>query len=119
MFDSESDTNKTQAHTHKIAKMNAKLVFLVIFIVNLNIIKCELVKTHTKHNNNAQDSRGLHRSLHRHPAQHDKRYSNQKAIRSKYTIEDLLTTKFPTHISNDIDLDICKSGNFSDIFCSF
>ncbi|XP_043484069.1 tolloid-like protein 2 isoform X1 [Leptopilina heterotoma] len=45
--------------------------------------------------------------------QNDQNYSkNHHHHRQKFTIEQLLNTKFPKLISNDIDIDICKSGGF-------
>ncbi|XP_051165744.1 tolloid-like protein 2 isoform X2 [Leptopilina boulardi] len=44
--------------------------------------------------------------------QNDPDYLKNSHHRQKFTIEQLLNTKFPKLISNDIDIDICKSNGF-------
>lgn len=101
--------------------MNAKSVFLVLLIanLNLNLINCELVNKKSVIANKEPSSN--REFSHRHTVQQkqhrnddNKKRANQKIkaklSKSKYTIEDLLTNTFPTRISNDVDLDICKSG---------
>lgn len=112
--------------------MNAKRILIILFILKLSLINGDSVKSsnlssepkHHLHRHQSQQNHH-HRSVYRNHTKHnfydsvlahhsDKNYLNGATTKSKsrYSAEDLLSNKFPTHISNDIDMDPCKSGKF-------
>lgn len=116
--------------------MNPKGILLILFILKISVIKGDSEKSsesvsEPKHHLHRHQSQQIHhhRSLyHNHTKfdapghnsdKFDKHYLNVATTKSKakYSAEDLLSNKFTTHISNDIDMDPCKSGKFFHYLC--